>query len=300
METVNVDDLPPLYCDFDRTSVAAQRAYLRVLRVDLTLLVVSAVVSSFSPASLETRQWIAGVGAACLSGGLIATVLLYKNAYEKTWYGGRAAAETVKSLSWKYMMRAAPFEDSAAPTAVDAILLANFRSILQERRDLALSRTSESQGGTEPITPLMRSVRGRSVQERLTFYRAARIQDQVDWYTSKSQDNERRQTMWSVGLIATHAIAAISAIVQVAVPELSVNLVSALAAIAAAALAWSQIKRYRELAQSYSLAAHELLLASGLAASATNETKLSQFINDTEAAVSREHTMWIARREAPI
>lgn len=294
---VSHHDLPPLYCDFDESSSSAQRAYLRVIVADLAVLVLAGAVSSFASADTTVQRWLYAAGAVLLIGGMLLTLTLSKNAYEKTWYGGRAAAETVKSLAWKYMSGAAPFEDDSTQAAADAALVEALGSILRDRKDLALSRASVSRAG-EPITRKMREVRALHFRERLSVYLAERVQDQVRWYSTKSRYNERMHGVWLFGVLAVQAAAAVSAVVQVAKPELAFNGASALAALATAVLAWSQLKRHRELAQSYGIAAHELGLAAARATHLNSAAELSQFVNDTETAISREHTMWVARREA--
>jgi len=290
-------DLPPLYCDFDNSSASAQRAYLRILQADLAVLVLAAAVSAHSTGSVTSQRVLYAIGAVLLAAGLLISVALSRNAYEKTWYLGRASAETVKSLAWKYMMRAAPFEGEITSVAIDQAFLKSLAAILRERSELAFTRKTESSAG-EPITPKMRVVRTGDLANRLNFYLEYRVKDQVQWYSSKSRHNDNRQSQWFWALIGIQFVALTRTIVQVVVPPLSTNYAGALAALATAVLAWLQIKRYRELAQSYAVAAHELGLAAGLAMHIEDEKAMSQFVNDTESAISREHTMWIARREA--
>jgi hypothetical protein len=297
MAALSYLDLPPLYSDFDESSTTAQKRYLRTIVVDLIVLVLAAGVSSYTSANQHVQQWLYAIGAALLFAGLFVTIVLSRNAYEKTWYGGRAAAETVKSLAWKYMLRAAPFEGDAVSPTADSAFVTRLASVLRERRDLALSRTTVARAG-QPITPRMRSTRQSHIQERISVYQEDRVQDQIRWYSDRSRDNERAQAIWLYGLIGVQAIAATSALIQVIRPGIAFNAAATLAGVATAMLAWSQIKRYRELAQSYSIAAHELGLAAALAVHVKTEAALSEFVNDTETAISREHTMWIARRES--
>lgn len=70
-----------------------------------------------------------------------------------------------------------------------------------------------------------------------------------------------------------------------------------LATGASAVLAWLQIRRHQELAQSYAVASHELALAESRARHVRSEEELARFVGDAEAAISREHTLWIARRD---
>lgn len=286
--------LPGLFRDFDEASTSAQRAYLGVVRIDLTMLVLAAAVSSYASMNREWQRMLYGAGAILLLAGLFCAIVLSRGAYEKTWYSARAAAETVKSLAWKYMLRAAPFAGDAASAAADAEFVGKLAAVLREHRELALSQASIG----EPVTPDMRALREASLAERLAHYLEHRVQDQMRWYGSKAREHERRQQRWFAGIVAVQAIATVGAVLLVAFPSVPFNVASTLAALASALLAWTQLKRHRELAQSYSLAARELGLAATLAAHVGGEDGLSQFVNDTESAISREHTMWLARREA--
>ena len=60
-----------------------------------------------------------------------------------------------------------------------------------------------------------------------------------------------------------------------------------------------QAKRFSDLAASYALAAHEIGFINEQAGRVGNdEEKFSSFVADAETAFSREHTQWVARRDA--
>ena len=56
-------------------------------------------------------------------------------------------------------------------------------------------------------------------------------------------------------------------------------------------------ERFSELAASYALAAHEIGIIREQA-NAVSEAQFSTFVADTENAFSREHTQWVARKDA--
>jgi anti-sigma-K factor RskA len=61
--------------------------------------------------------------------------------------------------------------------------------------------------------------------------------------------------------------------------------------------AWSQMKRNDELAQSYALAAQELEEIETLTKNQASEKAFSQLVEQAENSISREHTLWCARRD---
>jgi len=66
--------------------------------------------------------------------------------------------------------------------------------------------------------------------------------------------------------------------------------------LASISVAWVEMKKFQELSQSYALAAQELASAESLMVHVDDQASLSTYVNDTENAISREHTMWCAKR----
>ena len=67
--------------------------------------------------------------------------------------------------------------------------------------------------------------------------------------------------------------------------------------MAAAFVAWLQLKRHQELANSYALAAQELSFIAEQIQRVETAGEFSKFVSDAENAISREHTLWAARRD---
>ena len=70
----------------------------------------------------------------------------------------------------------------------------------------------------------------------------------------------------------------------------------AIATAAGAVLTWLEAKKYNELESSYALAANEIDYIKAKAALVKTEQQFSEFVLSSEAAFSREHTQWVARR----
>jgi hypothetical protein len=143
----------------------------------------------------------------------------------------------------------------------------------------------------------MQEVRVLSTQDRRDFYVKARIEDQRNWYSAKAKTNQDREWRWFIVIMLAQIAAIVSAFLLVYSPESNLNLTGFCSTLATAALAWLQVKRHQELAQSYNLTAQELGLIATKARHIITDDKLSAFVSDTENAISREHTMWIARRD---
>jgi SMODS and SLOG-associating 2TM effector domain 1 len=71
-----------------------------------------------------------------------------------------------------------------------------------------------------------------------------------------------------------------------------------LASIAGVLVGWREVKQFGQLAHAYSLAANELGLIEAQATHVATDDEFAAFVADAEQAISREHTMWAARRRA--
>jgi hypothetical protein len=147
------------------------------------------------------------------------------------------------------------------------------------------------------ITDFMKAQRSSSLEARRSFYVGARIRDQKVWYASKAKSNVDSGAKWFWAIAVLQTIIMTLAIVQAASGGLAINPIPIVTTCAAAIAAWSQIKRHDELAQSYALAAQDLEEIETIASNQVSEDAFTQLVEQAENSISREHTMWCARRD---
>lgn len=286
---MKTEDFPALHRSANTLSLDAQRHFLRCLKLHLVLLCVGAALSALNYPCI----WIAIAQVFALLGALSCSIYLFTKRPDRLWYAGRAVAESVKTITWRYVTKAEPF-DSA-----DDIAQHDFRKklkdIVDQNREVAQSLTSNL---TEAqISDVMNSTRALGLADRKKAYQLERISDQLAWYAKKSAFNKRTSNIFFWLLVATNAAAVIAAIVRVNFPTTPVWFTDTLIAIAASLLSWMQAKRYSELAASYALTAHEISLIREQSSLPSTDQEFSLFVGDAENAFSREHTQWTARRD---
>jgi hypothetical protein len=230
---------------------------------------------------------------------ILAAFFLQSLAPDSAWFAGRSIAESVKTRAWRYMTCAEPYQSSLEGREADSRFLSDLNQIIAEKRSLAWTLATADLAEPQ-ITESMRHLRSETVQTRLAAYLSCRIRDQRKWYSGRATSNRRAQIRWFFYAFASQAAALVAAILRVSHAESWPNLTGVLSAAAAACIAWMQIKRYRELAQSYALAAHELGLIEEKARNVSTEAEIASFVTDSENAISREHTMWVARRDVSV
>lgn len=287
---------PALYRCADDASTNAQRCHLRWLSANLVFLILGAIVGSITPTDVGHRQMVRWTAAICFFLALATTILLASRKWDRAWYAGRAVAESVKSLTWKFMAGADPFPTTLESVEAVERFTNSLRELLHEHRHLAAA-LSDGEARAEQVTSHMTDLRVAAVGVIRDVYRAQRVDEQQTWYADKSVQNRAHYNRWFVLLVLLQGCAGTTAILLALHPTTSWRALAVFSTIASATLAWSQAKRFQELAQAYGFAAQELSLISARAPYVLDRVQLARFVNDAETAISREHSTWVARRE---
>ena len=281
-------DFPALYRDADSLSLKSQKHFFRALKIHLCVLVIGAILSIFN----SDCWWTALAQSIALLFALGCSIYLFTQRPDRYWYAGRAVAESIKTLTWRYICRAEPFQGD------DKLAKAEFRNklkqIYDQNKDICQKLTEYI--GEGQFTDKMDEIRNLSLSERISFYRKNRIKNQLSWYKKKADFNKCRANLFFWLLIITNAAALILSLFKIRYYD--VNFPSdVIIAISAGILSWIQAKRFTELSASYALTAHEISLINEQAEQFDNEQHFSVFVGDAENAFSREHTQWVATRD---
>ena len=287
---ISEQDFPALYNSADSASLKAQSAYFNALRCYLILLIIAAVVSFSYPGDVYAA--IASASLFLITLGILIWLKVRKP--EDTWYNGRAVAESVKTRTWRWMMKAEPYESDGSNQQVQREFLNDLKAILNQNRSLSHEMEWTPDLGAA-ISDTMVDVRLLPWEKRLDVYVSQRIDNQSLWYSKKSQLNKRLAKQWFVVSVFLHFLAILFLLYRIKEPSISLP-IEVVATAASAVLTWVQAKKHNELNSSYALAAHEIVLIKGEAVSVTEERQLSEFVINSESAFSREHTQWVARK----
>lgn len=303
------DHLPALYRRADKVSLAGQKGYLLLVKAELGLLALVALASSFSINEEGFDDLSLILGAVLLLLGTIATVCLGLTSYKKEWWSGRALAESIKTQAWRYMMKAEPYAqpDSDTPNLkIDQRFTDTLRSLVSQR-DIQALALPPGDTTDAAITDQMRQMRMQSLAERKSVYVRDRLEDQERWYGQKAGVSSRDKKGWFAAAVVIQALAIVCSVGLLVSEQarafllqdsFSFNPLGLLPTLAASSLAWLQVKQHEGLAQSYRVAQTELNLIKNHVPSIHTEEDFSTFVADAENAISREHTLWRARRDS--
>lgn len=286
---MNHEDYPALFLDADAASNRFQARFLRLIRWEYLVLFLAAVLST----AIFSSVIFYIVYASLFFMGLALLLIRAQSKPDQWWYRCRALAESVKTLTWRYMMRATPFDGDNTQS------MNSFRdelhNVFRQNNETAKQITSDW-SGNDQITMKMDDVRKTARADRMAYYLQHRVDEQREWYRSKSKMNRDSATRWVWISGAAYILAGLMILSRIAWPEWQFWPIEPLIVIAASIVGWIQIKKFNELAAAYTVAAHEIGLIRPKANAVKNEAEFSEFVNDAEMAFSREHTLWIARQ----
>ncbi len=284
-------ELPGLYQSADKASLDSQNQYLFGIKAYTFFLIVAAIVAFFANNSADT----AIVSAFLFLVSIGITIWLNVIKPENIWYNGMAVAESVKTRSWRWMMRAEPYDGPEKVEVVSREFITDLKKMLEQNRSLGDTIGVES-SAADAISPKMLSVRSLHFEERAKFYKKFRVDEQALWYWKKTKFNKRMATFWFWIMIALHALAILFLLYKIKAPGTRLP-IEILALCASSVLSWLQTKKHKELSSSYSLTAQEISLIRGEFSYVDSDESLSKFVIDSENAFSREHTQWYARKK---
>ena len=252
MNNFDTASFPGLYHAADAASRESQQRYFSGLFWYLTLLVLAAAIAFISPNSQTGTL----ASALLFLGSVGVLIWLRTEKPDEIWYNGRAVAESVKTRSWRWMMRAEPFEKPDAPS--NAEFLGDLKAILHQNKSLSKHLTSVT-GAQDAISEQMKRVRALPAQARLDLYMSCRVQDQCVWYARKARQNKATAKFFFWLSVVLHGAAVLMLLLRIANPRVQLP-IEVIAAAAAAVLTWVQARKYDELTYSYALTTHEITI----------------------------------------
>ncbi len=288
-------DFPSYFQASDTASIETQKKYLNIIRIDLLFMVLASALTIYNFQLEVSKLSIYIISGFLLIISLILTIILKTKKYEDVWYQGRALAESCKTLTWRFVCCSEYFENTIDITEVKKRFIERIKELSKEFKDLSKSINSKTLN-LPIITDKMLEIRNLSLADRKKYYIQNRIEDQKNWYENKAEYNLQKYNFWFWIIIVSQLASIISIVILIKNPNFNWNFVGLFTTVSASVISWLQLKQHQELKQAYTTATQELNLIVTLSEQAKTEDSFSKFVLDSENAVSREHTLWLAQR----
>jgi hypothetical protein len=287
--------MPAVFVGADRLSLDAQGETKRLVSIELRLAIVATLSGLASwrvgAADLDLLALVGTIAFAVVFG---LTLYRAQRHPEETWYLGRAQAESVKTLSWRFAVGGDPFPVTLSSADAEAALLDRFQAVVDFVGERGLRAVPE---GSRQLPASLRNARTGGFLERKDLYLVGRLRDQSGWYERSSAAAGKRATQWTWAAGVAAACGFVAGLVRFFGPW-DLDMLGLAAAAFGSTSAWIQLNQFRTLETSYAVAQQELLIIIERLES-VSEDKWALFVSDAEDAISREHSMWLARRGHP-
>jgi SMODS and SLOG-associating 2TM effector domain 1/SMODS and SLOG-associating 2TM effector domain 3 len=285
----------------DTISVNSQKKYMRAFKGTIIPLIVAAGINCITSLISENFKMLILI----LNIGIIISIIIsifysivvHLSKLQKFWYEGRAVAESIKTMSWKYLNCVTPFENDQDSKKVENQFINDLRYILETYHEILEHINCSNKHDPVIITTEMKEFRKIAWVDKKDIYLNQRIKKQRDWYLSKTKINSTHKNKWFAVAVILQVLSLLSIFYVVENSSVSSNLVGFFASASTSIVSWIQVKRYQELQQAYSTTALELDIIYHQGTQIEFEDDFLKFVEDAEKAISREHTLWIARRD---
>jgi hypothetical protein len=289
------DALPGLFQAADQASLHGQKRYVRASGLRLVLIVLAAAAAAVTlrigKASVDVMAIVTAV--VFVATALVEVYLLAERP-ERSWYDGRALAQSAKTLAWRYAVGGDPFPkvDSSGEEQVARRFHERLEELLRDAPEASVEATA-----APAISRQIKKLRSSSLDGRMQAYLTGRILDQQVWYTAKAKANRSRSHWWRIALLSAELLGVAGALLR-AFGAISFDLAGIIAAMIGAGAAWLAGKQHDFLARTYAFAANELALARSRLEDIQDPHAWAAEVANAEAAISREHVVWRASRAA--
>lgn len=283
---------PTLLDAAEERSAAQQKVFYSVVGGQVVALVTAAA------AALVPGDLLGGLGPIVMLlvfvGIIVVQSIGLADKAEREWYEARAASESIKAASWEYSIGGEAFRLS------DCDSKERFRQTLYSFLDqLPRLDVPSASRANASVTDSMAQLRASPQDVRRVVYARDRVDDQLEWYSRKSKWNKRREKWGRVALVAISMVAILLGILRIR-GFVDIDLMSVLITLTSGVITWIQSKKFTQLSEAYSVTSHDISLLASTINDHRTDDEWAQFVHDAEAAFSREHTMWKARRQGPV
>ena len=171
----------------DAASGRGQRLHFGLLRLELVFVIVGAFLGVVDSNVSRVTAAMSFIVAIVMRGLRIHTNPV------ADWHNGRAAAESLKTMCWRYAVCAAPFSRELPDDEADVVFSTRLQQVVQGFNELHIP-PSTSGNAAGQITEWMRATRALPLDQRKSSYKVHRIDDQYRWYGGRADRAARSGT----------------------------------------------------------------------------------------------------------
>lgn len=282
--------MPLAFHTADRTAMLSQRRYFWWVHGVGYTGVVAAALGAFSW-QLGGINVLAMSAALFFGAQLLFVLFATHGGDDKAWYDARAAAESTKTMAWRFAVGGEPFPISIPEGEAHRAFVERGRQILGGLSEILRPALNVV---ASPLPDALLGLRHSPLEIRQATYTRVRLEEQLGWYQRKAKHHNRMKNRYTTALVGISTVGLLGGLVHsVSTWHMGIDIAGICGAMAGALLSGTQARQHSLLARAYTVTAHEI---SYLLADPPSETEeqWASWVDGAEEALSREHTMWLA------
>jgi len=289
---MTVIKFPKVFIEQDALAIKSQRrSKISVILIGCLAVVYEILGIAAGAVEDSALFWLPLVLTVVVSGVLVRELFASsRRRLEVPWYDARAAAESIKTVYLRYLVRAEPFSHDL-PRAEAEQKLQN--RIVEVMRGLGKVVESDVLAKDVSVLDWAWSTRSLSLQQRIEFYASNRIMNQLGWYSSKSALLKRKARQWTAASVIAAIISLLVASFAIFVEGLR-GFGSPFLQIAVVTFGYVAIRNFRRDSRAYAVTKLEIEDAYKKLEFVSDDLAWSHFVDEIEEAFSREHVTWRA------
>jgi hypothetical protein len=289
---MNAVQFPKIFTEEDALAIRSQR------RSKLSVILIGCLAVSYEilgviagAVSESTLFWVPLVLTVLTSGILVRELFASsRTRLEVPWYDARAAAESIKTVYFRYLVQAEPFSQILPREEAELKLRDRIEEVM---RGLGKTVGTDAPSGNGNVLDWAWSIRMLPLSQRMNFYISNRILNQLEWYSSKSMLLKRKARQWTIASVVAAVASLVLASVAIFVDSLR-GLGSPFLQIAVVTFGYVAIRNYRRDSRAYAVTHAEIEDAYKKLAQVKDDVAWSHSVDEIEEAFSREHVTWRA------
>lgn len=277
---LDIRRFPGIFRALDGRIVKLQRRF-RAIGLAQILLFVLASLLSLTSIRIATYEMSLLLASLVFASALLLQVIFNGDRIERTVKDLRRAAETIRSLTWRYAVGGKPF-DQTTEQASSQFVSEVQQTIFQYRRIPRRLVLDGTYAKYTSVTPAMVDLRAAPLEARKTAYFQFRLKDQMYWFQRKATRMGRQLVFWNVLAVLLQSVVIVGLLLR-GIGIVRFDLYSLASALGAAGATYSQNMQFSRFRDDYEYAAQRLTALYPVFSEFLTESDWSQRVDQLEA-----------------
>ncbi|MFA7687802.1 MAG: DUF4231 domain-containing protein [Moheibacter sp.] len=283
---------PSSYERYNALAKIYKKLYYNILRAQLIVLLLISLLSSIPSPTIQSLKFTQYAILVLIIVYMCILIIQYRSNYMPKWQKSRFMAESCLSEAWFFMFGFDIYNGEIS--AIKSVFLNQIKKIKTELKVPEMKVVFNPEEALQNEFPeWVVSNRSKDLSHKMDFYLSNRIQNQIDYYSRRTDKNTRSSEMYFYSGLLLNVVGIVLAILSIGGTVPTYTYIALFTTLSAAFVSWTQSKQYEEISAKSSVAIDELNLVKEelilLKSNNDNVSAVKSKVYEAEKLISREH-----------